>query len=108
MDTITISARVEVDPGRLDDYLAAAGALIEPTRAEPGCQIYAFARDIQQPNLVWISEQWASEGDLARHLASPHVTTFLQRVADIPLLSMEARQYSLSAIGSVTPPAVDA
>lgn len=108
MDLIAISARVEVDPAHIDDYLTAAGALIDPTRAEPGCHLYAFARDIRQPNLVWISEQWASEAHLARHLASPHVTAFLRAVAEIPLLAMEARQYSVAALGTVTPPPVSA
>jgi quinol monooxygenase YgiN len=101
MSLIAISARLEIEAGRIDDYLAAVADIIEPTRAEAGCRVYAFARDIQIPNVVWISEEWDSDAALDEHLKSPHIRAFLQQVADIGLPSVDVRKYTVSAVGTV-------
>lgn len=107
MTIIAITARLEIEASRIDDYLAAAAGAIAGTRAEPGCQLYAFAVDVQIANVVWISEQWQSEAALNQHLQSPHITTFLRQVADIGLLSLDVRKYQVSAVGSIEPPVID-
>ncbi|SDN82435.1 putative quinol monooxygenase [Pseudomonas jinjuensis] len=107
MSIIAITARLVIEPTRIDEYLAAAAEIAIPhTRAEAGCRLYAFARDIELPNVVWISEEWESDAALGQHLQSDHITRFLQKVADIQLLDMDVRKYSVSGIGSVTPPVV--
>ncbi len=106
MDTIAISARMEVTPQRIDDYLAAAQEVMTHTRREPGCRHYAFAQDLLAPNVIWISEEWDSDEALQQHFATPHINTFLKRVADIELLDMDVRKYSISAIDSITPPPI--
>ena len=106
MDAIAISARMEVAPHRVDDYLAAAQEVMIHTRREPGCRHYAFAQDILAPNVIWISEEWDSEEALQQHFATPHINTFLKRVADVELFATSVRKYSISAIDSITPPPI--
>ena len=101
MSLIAISARLEIEAGRIDEYLAAVSDIIERTRAEAGCRVYAFARDIQIPNVLWISEEWDSDDALNEHLKSPHIQAFLKRVADIALPSVDVRKYTVSAVGTV-------
>ncbi len=107
MSLIAISARLEIEAGRIDDYLAAVADIIERTRAEAGCRVYAFARDIQIPNVLWISEEWDSDAALDEHLKSPHIRAFLKQVADIGLPSVDVRKYTVSAVGTVEHPHLD-
>ncbi|MBP7392303.1 MAG: antibiotic biosynthesis monooxygenase [Zoogloea sp.] len=102
--TIAVTARIEVDPAHLAAFMEAAGPAIRATRQEPGCRLYAFARDFQQENLIWVSEEWTSDAALTEHLATPHISEFLARIAKLGLLSMEARKYEVSHVGTVTPP----
>lgn len=108
MVAIAISARLVIEPGRVDEYLQAAQDVIRHTREEQGCELYAFARDIQQPNVIWISEQWQSDAALQQHFATEHLGRFLKRVADIELLDIDVRKYEVASIGSLTPPPVPA
>lgn len=103
MVAIAITARLVIEPGRVDDYLRAAQDVVRHTREESGCQLYAFARDILQPNVIWVSEQWQSDAALQQHFATEHLRRFMQRVADIGLLEMDVRKYEVAAIGSITP-----
>jgi quinol monooxygenase YgiN len=107
MSLIAISARLEIEAGRIDEYLAAAADVIKQTRAEAGCRVYAFARDIQIPNVVWISEECDSDAALSEHLKSPHISAFLKQVADIGLPSLDVRKYTVSVVGTVEHPLAD-
>ena len=108
MVAIAITARLVIEPGRVDEYLRAAQEVIGHTREEPGCQLYAFARDILQPDVIWVSEQWQSDAALQQHFATEHLGRFLQRVAGIELLEMDVRKYEVARIGSIAPPPVPA
>ena len=71
---------------------------------DPGARLYAYARDFQQDNLIWVSEEWTSDAALTEHLATPHISEFLARISKLSLISMEARKYEVSHVGTVTPP----
>lgn len=107
MSIVAITARLEIEASRINDYLAAAAGAIEGTRAEPGCRLYAFAVDVHIPNVVWISEEWESEAALSQHLQSAHITTFLKQVADIGMPSLDVRKYAVSSVGTVEPPVIN-
>jgi hypothetical protein len=66
MIIVTGEARFgEGEIARLKDVLAAN---IAATRAEDGCLAYSYAVDLEDPNLLHISEQWRDEAAVA-HLA---------------------------------------
>ncbi|GIX31263.1 MAG: hypothetical protein KatS3mg124_1735 [Porticoccaceae bacterium] len=87
-----------------DRFCRHALDLVEPSRAEPGCHLYAFARDIGDGRVVWICEEWASQQALDAHLRSPHVKAFLADVADIEIVAADTRQYEVSSVGPVVMP----
>lgn len=101
---IAIIARVELAPGSVEAYVAAAQPLVAPTVDEPGCQWYAMARDICDPNVVWISEQWESQAHLDAHLRSDHIRRFLEATASLDVIGLEPRQYEVSSVGPVQMP----
>ena len=102
---IAVTARVEVEPADADAFVAASAKLIEPTRAERGCTLYAMARDIVADNVVWISEEWDCDADLDAHLRSAHIKAFYVDIAPLRIRVLETRKYEVSSVGPVVMPA---
>lgn len=100
---IAIIARVELGASDAESYVAAARNLVAPTLEEKGCQLYGMARDICEPNVVWIGEQWDSQEDLDNHLRSDHVQAFLAQVGTMEM-TMDSRQYQYTSVGPVVMP----
>ena len=101
---LAISARIELASKDMAAYVAGAKKIIEPTRAEAGCQLYAIAVDIEHANVIWITEQWESEEHLYDHLATPHIAEFLALCAAVEITGMDVIKYDVSAAGPLEIP----
>lgn len=55
---------------------SAIQTMVSATRAEPGCDHYALAADIDDPDLLHVSERWIDQAALGAHLVSDHVVEF--------------------------------
>jgi len=53
---IFVCGRIELEPAHTDAFIEAISAIIETTRKEKGCTIYAIARDVVQSNVLWIAK----------------------------------------------------
>ena len=73
---------------------ALAAAMVAATNAEDGCIHYAFARDINDPDLIHISERWASQEALAAHSASAHMADFNKAMGSVQREAADLRLYS--------------
>lgn len=73
--------RIQAD-GR-EAALAALHDMIPATLAEPGCNAYRFAWDIDDETLLHIHEEWADEEALAAHVASAHMRVFNRALGDV-------------------------
>ena len=104
MNKLAIIARVSLSEASAPAYIEAIGQLTGPTRAEPGCDLYGIAVDVNDPTVVWISEQWDSQDALNEHLKTEHVQAFMAIAANLEILDMDARQYEVSSIGPVVIP----
>ncbi|MFN2328382.1 MAG: putative quinol monooxygenase [Chromatocurvus sp.] len=98
---LAIIAKLEFTPADMPAFMEAAKPLIHQTRVEEGCELYAMATDIDEPGVVWISEQWSSLETLNAHLASPHIAGFMEKIATLNMLNIDARQYEVSSVGPV-------
>ncbi len=87
-----------------DAFCRHASHIVEPSRAEQGCNYYAFARDINDDTVVWISEEWESEDNLLAHFKTPHIAEFLGNIAGITIVDELSRKYEVSSVGPVTVP----
>jgi quinol monooxygenase YgiN len=47
--------------------------VIATTRNEDGCLLYAYSRDMVDPGLVRVSEQWRDRAALDAHFQTPHM-----------------------------------
>jgi quinol monooxygenase YgiN len=60
----------------------ALNALVEPTRAEPGCLSYHLFESAADPTAFITVEMWRSQDDLDAHLQTPHVQAALGAAGD--------------------------
>jgi quinol monooxygenase YgiN len=87
-----VLARWIARPGDEAAVAAAIDALIEPSRAEPGCLIYQPHRDPADPRVFLLYEQYTDEAAYAAHGASEHFQRLA--VADaIPRLEARERTF---------------
>ncbi|WP_033924822.1 putative quinol monooxygenase [Sphingomonas sp. 35-24ZXX] len=80
-------------PGEIDKFSEAAKQMVEATRQEEGCLHYAFARDMNDPDIIRISERWVDEAALEAHFQSPHMAAFGAGLAQVERLGSDVRLY---------------
>jgi quinol monooxygenase YgiN len=73
---VTVLARISAKAGMADTVKQEILALIEPTRAEPGCINYDLHQSSSDPCLFMLYENWKSIKDLEEHLEMPYLMAF--------------------------------
>ena len=73
---IMIEGWVRMDAADIERLRGAAVTMITATRLEDGCEEYAFAQDLADPDLFRIVERWRDEAALAAHFQTPHMAAF--------------------------------
>ena len=73
---VTVIARCQAKPGREERVRNEILALVEPTRAEPGCINYDLHVSQDDPSRFLLYENWTSKGELDKHLAMPYLERF--------------------------------
>ncbi|MBA4779814.1 MAG: hypothetical protein A2792_01650 [Sphingomonadales bacterium RIFCSPHIGHO2_01_FULL_65_20] len=90
---LIIEGWLQFAPGEIDKFAEAARQMVEATRQEEGCLHYAFARDMNDPDIIRISERWVDEAALEAHFASPHMAAFGAGLAQVERLGSDVRLY---------------
>jgi quinol monooxygenase YgiN len=68
--------RMTATPGRRDELVA---ILLEGSDGMPGCLSYVVARDLADPDAVWVTEVWDSRESHAASLSLPAVQAAIAR-----------------------------
>ncbi|MGO9378692.1 MAG: putative quinol monooxygenase [Dissulfurispiraceae bacterium] len=69
MDTkILVTLRMIVQPEKRRDLLETIRGMLEPVRVERGCLSYRLYEDVESKNAFILFEEWATMGDLERHI----------------------------------------
>lgn len=95
---LLIEGWLQLGAGEFDKVAASAAAMVAATRAEDGCIHYAFARDIDDPDLIRISEKWRDGDALAAHSASAHMAEFNRTMAGVVRTGADLRLYSAEEV----------
>jgi len=74
--TIIVMGHIRAAPGEIDRLRDVLTEMVARTNEEEGCDHYSFARAVGDPDLLIISERWASAEALAAHGASAHMAAF--------------------------------
>ena len=80
--------------------LPAMRAMVQASRAEPGCIEYAYAQDVLDAGLIHVHELWRSQDDLDRHFASAYIA---QWRALWPALGIGGRDLRAYVVGAPRP-----
>ncbi|MGA7757488.1 MAG: putative quinol monooxygenase [Ilumatobacteraceae bacterium] len=88
------------DDGR-EQFLAAVRPMVSATRAEPGCQEYAFTPDPNDSNRILLYELWDDQSALDGHFASEHMAQWQQDSKGLPVVGADIKKYTVSAVGPV-------
>lgn len=64
-------------------------AVLEATRKEPGCILYAYGEDVLDPGLIRIVERWQDWASLEAHGDAPHIDAWRTALGEIGVLDRE-------------------
>lgn len=73
---IVVTAKMTCHPGTEDEFIAAATALVAPTLAEDGCEMYDFLRYVGDPSTFAFVEEWRDKEAFGAHNATEQLATF--------------------------------
>lgn len=80
---ILVTGTIDIDPDQRAAFVEAAQACMTPTRAEDGCEHYAFTADLDDPGRFHVAERWASDDAMNAHMQSPHLAAFMGALGGI-------------------------
>jgi len=98
---LIVAGTLEIEPEYRDALFEALAPMVEATRAEPGCQAYAFSMDPDDPSLVHLFERWDDQASLDAHFASEHMAAWQAKAADLPFRGRDIAKYLISGIGTL-------
>ena len=95
---LLIEGWLKLGAGEFAKVSEAAKAMVAATNAEEGCLHYSFAQDIADPDLIRISERWASQEALGAHMASAHMAEFNKAMGSVQREGADLRLYSADEV----------
>ena len=90
---IIVNGTVRFGAGEIDRLKGAMARNIEATRAEEGCEHYAYAVDVSDPNLLHVAERWRDDEAIDAHMASPHMGEFMALIGASKVESISIKAY---------------
>lgn len=73
---IIVMGTATFGPGEIDRLMPQIEAQLTATRAEDGCELYAYSRDLLDPDTLLISERWRNQAALTAHSQLPPMAAF--------------------------------
>ena len=90
---IMVTGTARFAAGEIERLRDAFAANIAATRAEDGCDHYAYAVDVGDPDLLHISERWRDEDAIEAHMKAPHMATFMGVLGAARIEALSVRMY---------------
>ena len=98
---IVVNATITTTADNIAAMKEAIATMEAASRAEDGCGDYTFSVELNDPNVIRVTERWASMEALAAHFATPHMADFQAAMAANPPSAVDAKFYEAT---EVTPP----
>ena len=90
---IIVTGTARFGDGEIERLREAMAANIDATRSEDGCEHYAYAVDISDPNLLHISERWRDAAAIEAHMASSHMAAFMGLLGAARIEALSVKMY---------------
>ncbi|MBT7336098.1 MAG: antibiotic biosynthesis monooxygenase [Gammaproteobacteria bacterium] len=95
---IVVNATIESTAQNIDALKQAIADMEVASRAESGCHDYTFSVELNNPNILRITEKWSSMADLNAHFGMPHMADFQAAMAANPPKNVEAKFYEVTEV----------
>jgi quinol monooxygenase YgiN len=89
-----VTLRIKAPRNRRKDFLDAARLVVGPTQVQPGCISCRFYQDVDDPDAVFLVEEWKTRKELDHHLKSDRYRIILSLVD----MSEKPPEFKLSTI----------
>jgi autoinducer 2-degrading protein len=76
---VAIIVILEIDPGKIDEFLEVIGANAAASREEPGCLRFDVSQHADQDNLVALSEAYVDKEAMVAHTKTPHFAVWREK-----------------------------
>ena len=91
---LTIVARIQANPDKVDLVKAELLKLVAPTRIEAGCLQYDLHQDNENPGIFLFYENWESRELWQQHMNNPNLAAFKQ-ATDGAIKSFELHEMTM-------------
>jgi len=81
-DQVTLVPFFTIKPGEVNPVRQAHLAMLEPTRAEPGCLDYDLYQSREDPSVMFFYENWTDQEALASHMNTPNFYRYVRGEVD--------------------------
>ena len=96
---IVVNATIEATAETIEAMREAIAKMEAASQAEDGCYDYTFSVELNNPNVLRITEKWESMNHLAAHFATPHMADFQAAMGANPPKSVDAKFYEVEEVG---------
>lgn len=83
MSQLTVVAKIVAKAESAGSVKSELLKLIAPTRKEEGCIEYTLHQDNENPAVFIFYETWESAACLAKHVSTPHYTSYVNAVVSM-------------------------
>ena len=90
---IIVSGEVRFGDGEIERLRPVFAKTIAATRAEDGCEAYAYGADVGDPNLLHVAEQWRDEAAIEAHMGAPHMGELMAALGTAKIEAMKIDAY---------------
>jgi len=95
---IVVNAVITSKPQDIAALQSAIHTMEVASREETGCDDYTFSVELNDPNMLRITEKWHSVEALKGHMATSHMAKFQNVIGAHPPASMEVTFYEVTEI----------
>ena len=90
---IIVTGEVRFGEGEIERLTPVFAKNIAATRAEDGCEAYAYAADVGDPNLLHVAEQWRDQDAIDAHMTTPHMGELMAALGTAKIEAMKIDAY---------------
>ena len=95
--TLIVAGVVRVPPENLDGLRPHMIAMMTATRAEDGCETYAYAEDVADPGLIHVFELWRDQAALDAHFKTEHLAAWRAAWPNFGVTGRALKAYDVAA-----------
>ena len=95
---IVVNVTIESTEADIAELKSAMAVMEKASRLEEGCDDYTFSIELNNSNMLRITERWHSMDALAAHFKAPHMAEFQAAMSKYSRKSSQAYFYEASEV----------